>query len=384
MSFAIFNIFGYLSVLLWLAVPVLWWLHRRRRPRRWLCHYAVLIGLLAYVLAVMNSRFYVNRIQVDQSDAIAAAQARQAEARQRAEQERAGDVAQIRFAEDDDKDFLDMGGLDAADRKYIQGTDASAEPQWKQQKKQRSSSPAVDDSLEGQLDTTRKVTGADSVALGGKAKGVVILPAKMVALANRLDGLNLLIIRWVLLSGIVFVVVDYLGRVNRLDEAYFPLPLPSALVNGLTPIPVVNVALAAHPRTCVEDLASLVRRGDTFVLLTDNPAMAAAIPEQLPRLPLGKWPFQVLHVGADDSLLDDSFIFEGIWYNRAAFVIDSAIRAESFLTSLYEQLVERHQTRARVRQTVHIVWNLDTPLADMLHEDVIKLVGAAGMSLREV
>jgi len=91
----------------------------------------------------------------------------------------------------------------------------------------------------------------------------------------------------------------------------------------------------------------------------------------------------VLHVQADDPLVDDEFIFEALWYNRAAFVIDSAIRAEAFLTSSYERLVDRRQTRARVSQTVHIVWNLDVPMADMLHEDVIRLIGAAGMSLRE-
>ncbi len=383
MSLNIFSIFGYASVLLWLVALTLVWLHFRRHPRRWLCHVAVVFVLMAFVLAQINSRTYVNRLQVDQSEAIAAAQAKQAEARQMAEAERAGDVAQIRFAEDDNTDFLDMAGLDEADRKYIESIDETIAPDWKQQKRQRSSTPADDGSLEAQLDTTEKAEGLDSGELAQKDKKTVVLPANRVMLANRLDSLNLSIIRWLLLGGLGLLVVDYLQRFNRVEEAYLPLPLPSSLVNGLTPLPVVCPLPPSQQRTPAEELGWLVRRGDTFIFLTTDAAAAAAIPEQMPRLPREKRPFEVLHVQADDPLVDDEFIFEALWYNRAAFVIDSAIRAESFLTGLYERLVERRQTLARVGQTVHIVWDLDVPLADMLHEDVIRLVGAAGMSLRE-
>ena len=383
MSLNIFSIFGYASVLLWLVAIVLFGLHFRRHPRRRLCHVAILATLVALVLAEINSRTYVNRLQVDQSEAIAARQAKQDEARRMAEQERADDVAQIRFAEDDRTDFLDMGGLDEADRKYIESMTDEVAPAWKQQKQQRSTAPADDGSLVSQLDTTEKAGGMETDELAKGEKVPIILPEKQKLLADRLDGLNLKLIRWLLLAGIVVVVVDYLQRANRIDEAYWPLPLPSSLVNGLTPLPVVCTLPASHPRTPAEELAWLVRRGDTFVYLTSDAAAAAAIPEQLPRLPRKKRPFNVLHVQADDPLVDDEFIFEALWYNRAAFVIDSAIRAEAFLTSSYERLVDRRQTRARVSQTVHIVWNLDVPMADMLHEDVIRLIGAAGMSLRE-
>lgn len=377
MYFNLFNLFGYLSVLLWLAVPVLWWLHFRRRPRRWLCHYAVLVALAALFFAKINSLTYVNRLQVDQS----AAQARQAQARRMAEAERADDVAQIRFAEDDSTDFLDMAGLDEADRKYIESIDETVAPAWKQRKRQRSGVPAVDDSLEGQLDTTEKAGGVDSGGLEKREREAVVLPEKSVRLANRLDGLNLSIIRWLLLAGLIVIVVDYLQRANRGDEAYLPLPLPSALVNSLTPLPVVYAIPPSRRRTRVEELEWLVRRGDTFVFLTTD---TEAIPERMPRLPRGKRPFDVLHVQPDDPLVDDEFIFEALWYNRAAFVVDSAARAESLLTNFYEKLAERHQTRAHVRQTVHIVWGLDVPPDDMLHEDAIHLIGAAGMSLREM
>lgn len=378
-----FSIFGYLSVLLWLVASVLVWMHYRRKPRRWLCHYAVLVLLAAFILAKINSRFHVDRIQVDQSEAVAAAHAKQAAARKMAEEERGDDVAQIRFAEDDRSDFMDVAGLEEADRKYIESIDETVAPEWKKQKQQRSSTPADDSSLEAQLDTTEKPDGVDSGKVMQVGTAPVVLPEKQVMLANRLDGLNLQLIRWLLLAGLVVIVVDYLQRFNRAEDAYLPLPLPSSLANSLSPLPVVNTISPSHRRTRIEELAWLARRGDSFIYLTTDTAVAAAIPDQLPRLPCGMCPFDVLHVQEDDPLITDDFIFEGLWYNRAAFVIDSTIRAESLLTSFYELLSARRQTRARVRQTVHIVWDLDVPVADMLHEDVIRLIGAAGMSLRE-
>jgi len=278
-----------------------------------------------------------------------------------------------------------MAGLDEADRKYVEGIEeAAGTPDWKQQKRQRSATPAEDNSLEGQLDTTEKAGGVASEALQEAERKTVVLPEALVMLANRLDALLLGLLRGFLLAGLVGVVVDYLQRINRVDEAYLPLPIPSSLVTSLSPLPVQFPMPPASRQSRADALAWLVRRGDTFVYLASDPAAAEAIPYQLPRLPRGRCPLDVLHVGEDDPLITDEFIFEGLWNNRAAFVMDSAIRAESLLTSFYELLSDRRQTRARVRQTVHIVWDLNIPLADMLHEDVIRLVGATGMCIREI
>ena len=109
MNWQLFNITGYLSVALWLAALVLLAAHWVRRPRRWLCHCALGVALLAYGLAKINSVTHVGRIQLDQSAELAAAQAKLLAARKAAEQSRAADVAQIRFAEDSSGDFLDKG-----------------------------------------------------------------------------------------------------------------------------------------------------------------------------------------------------------------------------------------------------------------------------------
>ncbi len=382
--FAMFSFWGYLSVLLWLAAMVLFVVHFLRRPRRWLCHYAVLAALVALVVATLNSRLHVNRLQVDPREAMAAVQARQDEARRMAVEARAGDVAPIRFAEDGRNDFLDMAGLDDEDRRHIERMTEDVVPAWRREKRTRSTTRAVDDSLEAQLDTPQAAVGVDAGALSEPLRKSVVLPENAVMLARRLDGLNRKWLRWLLLAGLGLVVLDYLQRVNRSGEAYLPLPLPSSLVNGLTPQPVVCDLPLSHRRSPVGELEWLVRRGDTFVFLTTNAAAANAIPEHMARLPCGLHAFDVLRVAADDRLLDDAFLFEALWYRRAAFVIDSAIRAESFLASLCERLRERRQTRARVAQTVHVVWNLDVPMADRLTEESIRLMGEAGFSLREL
>ncbi len=384
MMYSIFSIFGYASVLLWLVAILLLVLHFRRRPRRWFCHYAVVAALVALVLAEINSRTYVNHLQVDQSEAIAAAQARQEKARRMAEEERADDVAQIRFAEDDQTDFLDMGGLDDADRKYIESMTEDTTPAWKQQKQERSTMAAEEESLDAQLDTSEQAGGVEGETLRQETREAVVLPERMVRLANRLDGLNLKWIRFLLLAGLVGVVVDYLQRANRVEDAYFPLPLPSKAPHSFTPLPVVCQLPASHPRTMIAELAWLVRRGETFVYLTGDAQHAEVVPEQLPRLPGHACMLDVLQVADQDALLDDTFVFEGVWYNRAAFVIGSIDRAESFLTTLYDKLMEYRSTRARVRQTVHIVWDLENALHDALQEDVINLLGTAGFSIRDV
>lgn len=382
---SMFGIFGYLSVVLWFTVPLLWWLHSKKRPRRWICHYALLIAFVALLLSELNSRLYVNRIQIDQSEAIAAAQARQAEARQKAEDERADDVAQIRFAEDDRTDFLDMGGLDDADRKYIESmteTDDSAVPAWKRQKRERSSSPADDGSLESELDTTEEAGGVET-GLGESGKDAIVLPENLYMLANRLDGLNLKWVRFLFLLSIGIVIADYLKRGNIVDECYFPLPLPSILYNGMTPLPAICPVSVTGLEDRLADLTSLVRKGETFIYVTGDAEQASAIPDALPRLPKSLALFEVIHVDQDEGLIDDQFVFEGAWYNRAAFVIGTTERIESFLGSIYQSLVEYRHTRACVRQNVHIVWDLDVPVSDALHEDVIQLIHASGISIRE-
>ena len=69
-----------------------------------------------------------------------------------------------------------------------------------------------------------------------KAVPSAILPDADVARAHLLDGLNLKVIRWLLLINIGLIGLDYARRANRYDEAYYPLPLPGSWVGALTPL----------------------------------------------------------------------------------------------------------------------------------------------------
>jgi len=378
----IFSTIGYVSVGLWALMLLLWGLHAIVRPRRWLCHLALVVGVAAYVLAVVNSETYVNRIQVDRSEELAAAQARQEAARKMAEAARAGEVAQVRFAEDDASDFLDEGGMDDADRKYMASFDEEVVPEWKKEKKTRSATPKQDDSLEAMLDTSsEEEKGIDAGAVEKAAAEPIMMPEKRRMLANRLDGLNLKLIRWLILIGVSIVVLDYLKRLNSYGEAYLPLPLPSRWVNSLTPLPPVRTWPQKPRRTVPEELDWLTRKGDTFLYLTDSREAAGRVPEQVWRVP-GMWlgPVEIIRV-TDEYPVAEDFVFETLWYARSSFVVDSAARAEKMLARIMELLELRKASRAHVRQTAHVVWDLPTAPARDVVEAFERLGGATGVVL---
>lgn len=377
-----FSLAGYLSVALWLLVPVLWALHGRRRSRRWCCHVALALACLAYPLAKINSVAHVGRIQLDQSADVAAAQGRLLAARQAAEQARLGEVAQVRFAEDAAGDSLDKGGMDAADLKYMAKIGADATPAWRQEKRRRSSD-GPDDSLETAIGAGEPETGAAANFAADTERPPLLMPASDRDRANRLDGINLLIVRLLLLAAAGMVVADYLSRANRHGEAYLPLPLPSSWVNACTPLPPVVVLPRTTRRTRVEELAWFARRGDAFVYCTDDPTAAAAVPGRLARLPRGGWPMDVLHVRAGDPVTDSRFVFEALWYNRASFVVDSAAYAETLLASVVELLRQRRETRARVRQSVHVVWDAAGAMPEAVRAELLPLAAATGWSVME-
>ncbi len=94
-----FSIIGYASVAVWIVVLLLWLVHWRR-PRRVLCRAALALSVLAFVMAKINSKTHVEKIQLDRSAQMAAWDAEQKAREQAALDSRGEEVAQIRFAED--------------------------------------------------------------------------------------------------------------------------------------------------------------------------------------------------------------------------------------------------------------------------------------------
>ncbi len=197
--------------------------------------------------------------------------------------------------------------------------------------------------------------------------------------ADRLDAANLMVIRVMLGLGLFFVVIDYLYRANKYDKAYFPLPLPSSWIDTMTPRDPVAIRPASPRRTLLEEMRMFTRRGESYVFMTDDTQAAAQATTTAYRLPLKLWPVEVLAV-ADDEAMDDDFVFETLWYCRNSFVVDSPNRAEQMLARFVELLAERRATHARTRQTVHIVWDIATPVPQAILQRFANLGRATGFA----
>ena len=369
MNWELFSPIGYASIAVWLCMPLLWFIHMFRRPRGRLCHVALVLGVAAYVLARINSETYINQIQVDRSQEIQEQLDRQEVARQAATQARENEVAQIRFAEDGTDDFLDQGGMDAADIEYLNSFNAEQTPEWKKAKKQRSEG-AVDDSLEAQIGATEEQQGVESETLDEEdSVESILMSDKDKLVADRLDAANLAMIRVLLGLGLINLVFDYLKRANVYNEAYFPLPVPSSWVDSFTPREAVVFRPETPRRSLFDELQFSARRGEPFVYLTDDAEAASRAATTAYRFPFRCGPLEVLVVEDANELMDDEFVFETLWYGRNSFVVNSEERAEQMMEHFLERMQERCSTRARTRHTVNVVWDVAKPVStDVLHQ----------------
>lgn len=368
-----FSILGYLSVLLWLAVPVVWFLARRFTLPGWL---ALALAIVSFALAKINSSTHVSRIEVKQAEQTVNQLDIAAAKRKAVEDARGGEVADIRFAEDGDDDFIDKAGMEDADKKYLDSIDGSAEPAWKGKKKKRGETEEESGDLEDELGGEENIKGVESDSLPTKEeRPPIFMSENHMTIANRLDGLNLDAASIAILLGILILVLDYLARLNSYSRSYLPLPLPASWRNAFTPVPASMHRPNPPRRTVVEELAWLARRGDVFICFTKD---AGEIPTTLPRLGKFGKPIDVLHV---DDRISNELIFESLWYGRSCFVVDSIDRINELFGSIYFQLEQRYTARARSRFNVHLIWNIDQPL----HQDDIaafeNLARPAGFSL---
>jgi hypothetical protein len=363
-----FSLLGYLSVLLWLGVPFLWLLRKRSH---WLCPAALVLAVVSLVFAMINSETHVNRIM---AEPVASPSVTEDAKRKAAEQSRGANVADIRFAEDGAGDFLDKAGMDEADLKYMDRQDGASEPEWKKNKKTRSGADENDGSLDTMLGGEKAIDGVKTEALEEKQeKPPILMSDAQLAMAHRLDGLNLTVIRLLILLAVVMLAVDYLTRANIHAQAIMPLPLPSSWLNAFTPMPPLVSRPNPPRRDMPGELAWLAKRGDCFVLLTDD---ASSVPESLGK---SRRPVSILRV--DGAGISDDFVFEALWYGRSCFVVDSPERAASMFARFLELLEQRKKVGARVSQTAHVVWDMKRPPTDAELENFTRLAKATGFSM---
>ena len=382
MNWQLFSTVGYISVGLWLLVPVLWALHLMIRPRRWLGHVALLAAVAALATAKANSATYVARIQVDMSEQVQQQMDRQAMARKAAEKDRADEVANIRFAEDASRDFLDIAGLDDTDRAYFESFAGNEDAQWKKQKKQRSDGGTAPDDLESLIGASQERTGvqvSEELEQAPEAEPI-FMSDKDKTMADRLDGANLQASRLVLILAAVFVLFDYVRRLNNSREAYFPLPVPSSWADALTDRQIVTNLSKRSASALVAKLKHIVRRGETFVLLTDDAQVAKAASMPMPRLPVGFPKHHVIDVAAEPKL-DDGFVFETAWFGRNSFVVLENARAHGMLDLFMKLMENRRGSRAHTRRTVHLVWDIADPIPEVTRQRFESLGLATGLTL---
>lgn len=370
-----FSILGYFSVLLWLAVPLLWFLRHRLNVPGWS---ALALAVIASCLATINSRSHVSRIQTDVTEVSPDALMLEAAKRKAVEDARSGEVADIRFAEDGAEDFIDKAGMDESDRKYLESLDESKDPAWKNRKKSRGDaeqeSGDLDDMLGGEEPTKRLST--DALPEEKEARKPIHMSAAHVATAQRLNSINLDASLYAILLGLIILVTDYLARANSYARAAFPLPLPAAWRNAFTPLPAVYTRPEKPRRHLTEELAHLARRGDVFVCFTKD---ATALPDSMPTLGKSSRPIDLLRVEGDR--ISDSFVFESLWYGRSCFVVGSPQRTQTLFAEILKQLELRKTSRASTRHNVHLVWNLAQPPSEKDLATFERLAASTGFSL---
>ncbi|MEI6176266.1 MAG: hypothetical protein WCS43_05190 [Verrucomicrobiota bacterium] len=370
-----FSFLGYLSVLLWLAVPLLWLMRRRIRVPAWL---PLLLAVLSLVLATINSRTHVARIEVESNVPIADQLMIEAAKRKAVQKARGADVADIRFAEDGSNDFIDKAGLGDAESKYLKKLEGADEPEWKKQKKTRGTEADEKASLDDTLGGKKVISGVSSEALpsdDAKRPPIMMSEAHQ-ATAFRLNNINLSITRLAILLCILLLVVDYLRNANRYAHASFPLPLPASWRNAFTQLPAIVHRPQPPRRDITQELAWIVRRGEVFVCFTKD---ATSLPATLPRLGKSKFPVDLLHV--DSDRVSDYFVFESLWYGRCCFVVDSPERATRLFISILKLLEERNVVRAQTTRSAHLVWNLDPSLSEQDIANFERLATNTGFSL---
>jgi hypothetical protein len=370
-----FSILGYLSVLFWLALPLLWFLRRRHLVPGWI---ALALSVLAFFFATINSRTHVSRIQAEVIETAPDALMQEAAKRKAVEDARSGDVADIRFAEDGAEDFIDKAGMDDADRKYLESLDESKEPAWKNQKKSRGGAGEESADLEDMIgaEEPTKSLSTDAIPEEKASSLPIIMSEPQVATAQRLNSINLNVSFYFILLGLLIFIVDYLARSNFYARAAFPLPLPAAWRNAFTPLPAIVARPEKPRRNLTQELAHLARRGDAFVCFTKD---ATALPESLPTLGKSSHPIDLLRL--DSDRISDTFVFESLWYRRSCFVVDSPQRTQSLFVEILKQLELRHTARARTRRNVHLVWNLDQPPSEKDLATFKRLASSTGFSL---
>jgi len=369
----VFGIIGYISLVMAMLVPLFWLLHWLKKPKRWFVHIALFISITAFFLAKYNSTYYVNEIEEDLTEKMAAEAEKEKERRQKLQDMRSGDVADINYAESSGTDALDVGGMDKTDLRLYdleKKKKKKGDPLAGREKKKRTFTK--DNTLDATVDTTEQEEGADTEEIEKEVLPPVVLKAEQLAVADSLDILNLNMLRWFIVLSLLYLVIDYLKRGNVYEDAYCPLPIPSDCFKSVSPFNPVAELPAKRRRKMIEELDFFTHRNEPFIYLGSDKDTIRAFPEKGHRLFKSYFPMEYISADMDGKEIDA--IFESLWYNRSSFYCDSPERSQDLILRFIELMGERKDCRAEARQIVRIVWDMKQPVS----EDIITLFQLLG------
>jgi hypothetical protein len=339
---------GLLSIGIWVAAILALVLHGRRL-RKGYSLVALGLSLVAIVLAKVNSS-HVSAIKLDRRDEIAAvvkAQKEQAAA--------AGEVDSV-----------------ASAVKFAEGDPEEAALAYRKQGKQvRTAGKHVDKPV-GDLEETTTPTTERFMAESD------------LRLANRLDRVNLLIVRLIWWVAWVVGIADYLSRFNSTAHVRWPLPISGRWLDGLfhkTRAALMGGRATARlsPERYVQEI---VMKGENFVYFGDHDPSSGPLLHRLRVWKWAIWSLPKLLYGAPAAPRGSEFALDAAWFGRYGVVMSGKAESAALLADMVAILLERYEAGASARVTLHLIWDLPelppmetvAPLIRVLRETNLKLV----------
>jgi hypothetical protein len=374
-------------------------LYARSAKRTRLYAYALLVSLLAFLLAKVNSH-NISNIQIDRTEQLEEmhrkqAEAREAEEKAKEEEEKAAERkrAAVRFVEETEEEAKDRAGKgpkegEPHEKEAKDEAKEEARGDNEKAKEERRLAYREHGKQERAEGKKRKLEEIQEVVETKEEVSVRMMPEADVIAADRFDRVNLFFARLTPWLALVLVCLDYLSRFNKTFGHYFPLPIAGRVVDSLFP-KTHSVHLMSPPTgkdTLKRYLEDAVRKGENFIYL--GPTDLWEEP-QLYRIWLRRrklWPLTKLTYGSVDALDDSDFIFDSAWFRRYCFVVTDDEAAKKLVSDLLEYLRMRRIPRAAAWTTVQVVWRFEEPLANETIEELLflsketnfKLVVASG------
>lgn len=318
-----FGVLGLTSIVVWMAAVVLMAIYARKQRQRY-CLLALMVAVASVFIGDANST-RVSAIRLDQRDEMAAVQKIQRE-QAAALSESGSATPALQFAEGNPEDTLPDYR-----KRGRQSRDAG----------RRAASTNVVEREEESARPERYMRQPDLVA------------------ANQLDRVNLMIVRLILLLAAGLVLWDYLAWFNATADSRWAFPIAGKWLDGLFR---KSHAVLVHSRTesrMTPDkyLERMVRKGENVIYFGDHDPWAG---EVCPRLKLWKWPLWSLPklvYGAAGSPQGSEFALDAAWFGRYSVVITQNLEAVSLFEDMVGIILERHDTGASARKTLHFVWD---------------------------